>query len=128
MMCRRGTDRFRTHLAHVQRRHRPARGRAKNDGGAEPAGHADPRVCSSADTYVNADPDPETLAEITLLAADEVLRFGIQPKVALLSHSNFGSSERCLGAGRWRQPAVKILHERDRRHWRSTARCMAMPR
>ena len=46
-----------------------------------------------ADTYVNEDPDAETLAEITLLAADAVLRFGIQPKVALLSHSLFGSSD-----------------------------------
>src|SRR5262249_29454079 len=46
-----------------------------------------------ADTYVNYDPDPETLVDITLLAADEVLRFGIQPKVALVSHSSFGSSD-----------------------------------
>src|SRR5581483_898862 len=36
-----------------------------------------------ADTYVNDEPDAETLAEITLLAADAVLRFGIQPRVAL---------------------------------------------
>jgi malate dehydrogenase (oxaloacetate-decarboxylating)(NADP+) len=45
-----------------------------------------------ADTYVNADPTAEQIAEITLLAADEVRRFGITPKVALVSHSNFGSS------------------------------------
>ncbi len=44
-----------------------------------------------ADTYVNPDPTPEELAEITLLAAEEVRRFGIEPKVALLSHSNFGN-------------------------------------
>jgi malate dehydrogenase (oxaloacetate-decarboxylating)(NADP+) len=44
-----------------------------------------------ADTYVSYDPDAEQLAEITLLAADEVRRFGLVPKVALLSHSNFGS-------------------------------------
>ncbi len=44
-----------------------------------------------ADTYVSYDPDPEQLAEITLLAAEEVRRFGIEPKVALLSHSNFGN-------------------------------------
>ena len=43
------------------------------------------------DTYVNADPDAELLAEITLMAAEEVRRFGLIPKVALLSHSNFGS-------------------------------------
>jgi malate dehydrogenase (oxaloacetate-decarboxylating)(NADP+) len=63
-----------------------------------------------ADTYVNYDPDPETLAEITLLAADEVLRFGIQPKVALLSHSSFGSSDH--PSARKMAAAVKILHER----------------
>jgi malate dehydrogenase (oxaloacetate-decarboxylating)(NADP+) len=44
------------------------------------------------DTHVNVDPTPEQLAEITLMAADEVRRFGIEPNIALLSHSNFGSS------------------------------------
>ena len=44
------------------------------------------------DTHVNYDPSAEQLCEITILAAEEMLRFGIQPKVALLSHSNFGSS------------------------------------
>ena len=44
------------------------------------------------DTHVNVDPTPEQLAEITIMAAEEVRRFGIEPKVALLSHSNFGSS------------------------------------
>jgi len=46
-----------------------------------------------ADTYVNDDPSPEELTEITLLAAETVRRFGIEPKVALLSHSNYGSSD-----------------------------------
>jgi malate dehydrogenase (oxaloacetate-decarboxylating)(NADP+) len=50
------------------------------------------RTIFIADTYVNADPNPEELAEITLLAAEEMRRFGIVPKVALLSHSSFGSS------------------------------------
>jgi malate dehydrogenase (oxaloacetate-decarboxylating)(NADP+) len=63
-----------------------------------------------ADTYVNNDPDAETLAEITLLAADEVLRFGIQPKVALLSHSSFGSSDH--PSARKMAAAVKLLHLR----------------
>ena len=45
-----------------------------------------------ADTYVNDDPTPEQLAEITVMAAETVRRFGIEPKVALLSHSNYGSS------------------------------------
>ncbi len=44
------------------------------------------------DTHVNYDPTAEQLAEITILAAEEMLRFGVQPKAALLSHSNFGSS------------------------------------
>jgi len=45
------------------------------------------------DTHVNADPSAEELCEITVMAAEEMLRFGIAPKVALLSHSNFGTSE-----------------------------------
>jgi malate dehydrogenase (oxaloacetate-decarboxylating)(NADP+) len=44
------------------------------------------------DTHVNADPTAEEIAEITVMAADEMRRFGLQPKAALLSHSNFGSS------------------------------------
>ncbi len=44
------------------------------------------------DTHVNYDPTPEQLAEITVMAAEEIMRFGIRPKAALLSHSNFGSS------------------------------------
>ncbi|MEK8051733.1 NADP-dependent malic enzyme [Ideonella sp. DXS22W] len=44
------------------------------------------------DTHVNYDPSAEQLAEITILAAEEMLRFGVTPKAALLSHSNFGSS------------------------------------
>ncbi len=45
------------------------------------------------DTHVNADPSAAELCEITVMAAEEMLRFGIAPKAALLSHSNFGSSE-----------------------------------
>jgi len=44
------------------------------------------------DTHVNYDPRAEQLAEITVMAAHEMKRFGIRPKVALLSHSNFGTS------------------------------------
>ncbi|RYX96704.1 MAG: NADP-dependent malic enzyme [Comamonadaceae bacterium] len=44
------------------------------------------------DTHVNYDPTAEQLAEITVMAAEEMMRFGIKPKAALLSHSNFGSS------------------------------------
>jgi malate dehydrogenase (oxaloacetate-decarboxylating)(NADP+) len=45
------------------------------------------------DTHVNADPTAEELAEITVMAAEEMLRFGVEPKAALLSHSNFGTSD-----------------------------------
>ena len=44
------------------------------------------------DTHVNYDPSPMELCEITVMAADEMVRFGLQPRVALLSHSSFGSS------------------------------------
>jgi malate dehydrogenase (oxaloacetate-decarboxylating)(NADP+) len=44
------------------------------------------------DTHVNYDPTAEQLAEITIMAAEEMKRFGLRPKAALLSHSNFGSS------------------------------------
>jgi malate dehydrogenase (oxaloacetate-decarboxylating)(NADP+) len=45
------------------------------------------------DTHVNADPTAEELCEITAMAAEEMRRFGVEPKAALLSHSNFGTSE-----------------------------------
>jgi malate dehydrogenase (oxaloacetate-decarboxylating)(NADP+) len=45
------------------------------------------------DTYVNRDPSPEQIAELTLLAAEEIRRFGLTPTVALLSHSSFGSDD-----------------------------------
>jgi len=60
------------------------------------------RTLFICDTYVNFDPTAEQIAELTVLAAEEVRRFGITPKVALLSHSNFGTSD---------QPsAVKMRH------------------
>jgi len=46
-----------------------------------------------ADTFVNYDPSAEQIADITLLAAEQVRRFGVTPKVALVSHSNFGSAD-----------------------------------
>jgi malate dehydrogenase (oxaloacetate-decarboxylating)(NADP+) len=45
------------------------------------------------DTHVNYDPTADQIAEITLMAAEEMMRLGVQPKAALLSHSNFGSSD-----------------------------------
>jgi len=50
------------------------------------------RTLFICDTYVNPDPTAEQVAEIAMMAAEEVARFGIAPKIALLSHSNFGSS------------------------------------
>jgi len=45
------------------------------------------------DTHINYDPTAEQLCEITIMAAEEMRRFGLQPKAALLSHSNFGTSQ-----------------------------------
>ncbi|AXY33787.1 NADP-dependent oxaloacetate-decarboxylating malate dehydrogenase [Yersinia pseudotuberculosis] len=60
-----------------------------------------------ADTYVNNDPTAEQLAEITLMAAETVRRFGIEPKVALLSHSSFGTSD-CAAARKMRQTLALV--------------------
>ncbi|ABM61805.1 NADP-dependent malic enzyme [Halorhodospira halophila] len=64
-----------------------------------------------ADTYVNQDPNPHEIAEMTLLAADEVRRFGTVPKVALLSHSNFGTSSQ-PSAEKMRH-ALELIQDRD---------------
>jgi len=69
------------------------------------------RTVFIADTYVNADPTAEQVAEITILAAEEVRRFGITPKVALVSHSNFGTSE-APSATKMRR-ALAIVNEID---------------
>jgi malate dehydrogenase (oxaloacetate-decarboxylating)(NADP+) len=52
------------------------------------------RTLFIADTFVNEDPDAEQLASIAMMAAEEVKRFGLPPKVAFLSHSMYGSSSR----------------------------------
>lgn len=62
------------------------------------------------DTYVNPDPTVDDIVEMTCLAADEVCRFGITPKVALLSHSSFGTHDDS-DAEKMRQALRKI---RDR--------------
>ncbi len=62
------------------------------------------------DTYVTPRPEPEQMVENTLLAAEEVRRFGIEPKVALLSHSNFGGRE--TDSSLRMREAVAKLHER----------------
>ncbi|MDN0076197.1 NADP-dependent malic enzyme [Crenobacter sp. SG2303] len=63
-----------------------------------------------ADTYVNADPSAEQLADITLMAAETVKRFGIQPKVAMLSNSSFGTIN-SVSALKMRE-ALAIVQER----------------
>ena len=68
------------------------------------------RTVFICDTYVTPDPDAEHIAEMTILAAEAVRRFGIVPKVALLSASNFGSID--LPSSRKMQRALAILQER----------------
>ena len=63
------------------------------------------RTLFISDTYVNEDPSAEQLAEIAVMAAKEVKRFGLTPKVALLSHSNFGTDES--------PSALKMSHARE---------------
>jgi len=63
------------------------------------------------DTHVNVDPTPEQLAEITIMAAEEVRRFGIEPKIALLSHSNFGTSY--APSAQKMRDVLEILKERS---------------
>ncbi|AJC20029.1 NADP-dependent malic enzyme [Pandoraea pulmonicola] len=62
------------------------------------------------DTHINQDPSAEDLAEITLMAAEEIRRFGIHPKVALLSHSNFGTSD--ANCARKMRETLAILQDR----------------
>jgi malate dehydrogenase (oxaloacetate-decarboxylating)(NADP+) len=62
------------------------------------------------DTYVNPDPSAEEIAGIAVLAAEEVRRFGIIPKVALVSHSSFGSAD-TLSARKMRE-ALDLLRRR----------------
>jgi malate dehydrogenase (oxaloacetate-decarboxylating)(NADP+) len=63
-----------------------------------------------ADTHVNPEPSPEQLCEMTGLAAEAVRRFGVEPKVALVSHSNFGSSG--TPSARRMRAALGLIHER----------------
>ena len=67
------------------------------------------RTVFICDTYVANDPDAEHIAEMTLLAADEVRRFGIVPNVALLSASNFGSID--LPSARKMRAALARIRE-----------------
>ena len=62
------------------------------------------------DTHVNENPDAEQLAEITIMAAEEMTRFGLSPRAALLSHSNFGSSD--SASAQKMRAALAIIKER----------------
>ena len=77
------------------------------------------------DTHVNLDPTAEQLAEIIGLAANQLRAFGLVPKVALLSHSNFGSEQGTVGSQDARR--AEMLRER-RPDSRWTAKCTATVR
>jgi len=68
------------------------------------------RTVFICDTYVNLDPTAEQLAEMTALAAVEVRRFGVIPRAALLSHSNFGTSD--AESARKMRAALELIRER----------------
>ncbi len=74
------------------------------------------------DTHLNLDPTAEQVAEMTLLAAKQVRRFGLAPKAALLSHSSFGTSD-SLSARKMRKALACCAP--PSRISRLTARCMA---
>lgn len=65
------------------------------------------RQIAIVDTHINDNPNAEQLAEITLLAAEQMRRFGLIPRVALLSHSNFGSSN--SGSAQKMRTTLKII-------------------
>ncbi len=63
------------------------------------------------DTHVNENPDANELAAITVMAAEEMRRFGLSPRAALLSHSNFGSSDN--ESSRKMRAALELIKQRD---------------
>ncbi|MEO3711697.1 NADP-dependent malic enzyme [Roseateles flavus] len=65
------------------------------------------------DTFVNEDPTAEQLAEIAAMAAEEMRRFGLPPKVAFLSHSMFGSSKRASAQKMRRARELFVQHAPD---------------
>ena len=82
--------RFDRHVAHIEGvlGHKPGASRLATVNALLLEG----RTLFIADTYINEDPSAEELAHIAELAAEEVHRFGLPPKVAFVSHSNYGSS------------------------------------
>jgi malate dehydrogenase (oxaloacetate-decarboxylating)(NADP+) len=68
------------------------------------------RTVFLCDTYVNVDPTAEQLLEMTMLATEEIRRFGLTPKVALVSHSSFGTSD--APSARKMREALALITER----------------
>jgi malate dehydrogenase (oxaloacetate-decarboxylating)(NADP+) len=64
-----------------------------------------------ADTHLNIEPDAEQIAELTIMAAEQIRRFGITPVVGLLSHSNFGASN--SPSARKMREALSILRKAE---------------
>lgn len=90
MIC--GTlGRFDTHLGHVREVIGAQPGKSLATINALILGK---RTLFIADPHVHEDPDAQTLAEVALMAAQEVSNFGLPPKVAFLSHSQYGTSRR----------------------------------
>jgi len=69
------------------------------------------RTLALADTHVNDNPDAEQVAEITLMAAEELRRLNMEPKVALLSRSNFGTGS--SSSGEKMKAALALIRARD---------------
>jgi malate dehydrogenase (oxaloacetate-decarboxylating)(NADP+) len=77
------------------------------------------RTVFIGDTYVNYEPSADQLADMTLLAVEQIRKFGVQPKVALLSHSTFGSEDtptslkmrKVLGLLEQRAPELEVEGE-----------------
>ncbi|QID18980.1 NADP-dependent malic enzyme [Nitrogeniibacter mangrovi] len=67
------------------------------------------RTVFLADTYVTYDPTPEQLVEMTVLAAEEMRRFGVDPRIALLSHASFGTEDSPTATKM--RDALRLLHE-----------------
>ncbi len=85
--------RFERHLRNVSLIIGPAQGTRSRDLSALSMLISQAGVTFFTDTYVTVDPTAKEIAEMTVLAAEEIRRFGIAPKAALLSHSNFGSRD-----------------------------------
>src|SRR3546814_6577799 len=69
----------------------------------------DERTVALVDTHINDDPSAEQIAEFTIAAAEQMNRLNLEPKVAMLSRSNFGSGSSASGSKM--QKALAIVHE-----------------